>query len=117
MNFDDYKFICFSHNISPELIESCRSFIDKHDYLFTKLDRDKGYTHPTSDLGYAELHDIDSKTKSIEAIKQAIFDSTLDFDKNGRSLIKVRTKQLIKNPGKHINRLVLKSFYLYYYDL
>jgi hypothetical protein len=117
MTFDDYKFICFSNKISPELIESCRPFINQHQYLFNKLDRDENFTNAESDLGYAELEDINNKSQSIEVIKKAIFDSTLDFDKNGRSLIKVRTKQLIKDPGKHIRRLVLKSFYLYYYDL
>lgn len=117
MTFDDYKFICFSHGINPELIENCRPFIDKHHYQFDKKDRDLGFCHASNDLGYAELKDIDNKAKSIDSIKDAIFMSTLDFDKNGRSLVKVRTKQLVKNPGKHMFRLVLKSFYLYYYDL
>ena len=117
MDYDDYKFICFNHGINPELIESCRPFINKHTYLFNRNDFDQSYTNGISDLGYAELADINTKEQSIKEIKDCIYMSTLDFDKNGRNLIKVRTKQLIKKPNKHLCRLVLKSFYLYYYDI
>jgi len=113
MTFDDYKFICFANGIDPKLIEPCRSFVDKNDYLFGR--KFKG--NPNDDLGYAELDDIDTKQKSISEIKTSIMMSTMDYDSRGRSLEKVRTRQLIKDPGKHLPRLVLKSFYLYYYDL
>lgn len=113
MTFDDYKFICFTQNINPQIIESCRPFIDEHhdDFIPTNLEKSNW------DLGYAELAKIDTKIKSIEAIKQAIAEATIDCDINGRSLQKMRTKQLIKNPSKRICRLVLKSFYLWFYDL
>jgi len=104
MTFDDYKFICFANGIDPKLIEPCRSFIDKNEYVFGR----KFSGNPKDDLGYAELDDID---------KTSIMMSTIDYDSKGRSLEKLRTRQLIKNPGKHLPRLVLKSFYLYYYDL
>ena len=113
MTFDDYKFICFTQKINPNIIESCRSFIDSHYDDFDPT----GIEQANWDLGYAELANIDSKSKSINAIKDAIFDSTIDINKNGHSLEKVRIKQLIKRPNKRLCRLVLKSFYLFYYDL
>lgn len=113
MTFDDFKFICFNYKIDPNIIESCRPFIIKNDYIFNFTR--KG--HANDDLGYAELDDIDTKQKSIDRIKSSIEMSTCDYDIKGRSLRTVRTRRLIKNPGKHLPRLVLKSYFLYYYDL
>ena len=81
--------------------------------MFSKMKK----CRPNDSLGYAELDDIDTKEKSIHQIKTSIEMATCDYDQLGRSLRKVRTRQLMKNPGKHFPRLVLKSFYLYHYDL
>lgn len=113
-DFGDYKFICFTKGINPELIENCRKFvIDKHEYLWHNDSR----TYPGDDLGYAELADITNFEDSLKTIIDAIKMSTLDFDSRGRNISKMRMKQLIKNPGKHLNRLVLKSYFLFRHNL
>jgi hypothetical protein len=114
VNFDDYKFICFSNGIDPNIIESCRSFIDEHDYLF---EQGRKTTDKKSSLGYAECTDIISQNDSIKAVKDIIFMATCDYDKAGRKITKLRTKQLIKNPNKGFLRIVLKSYYLHYHNL
>jgi len=113
-NFDDYKFICFTQGMNPELIENCREFvIDKHRYLWQTETRE----FAEDDLGYAELTEIVNFNDSLKKIIDAIKMSTLDFDSRGRNISKMRMKQLIKKPGKHINRLVLKSYYLFYFGI
>jgi hypothetical protein len=111
MDYDTFKVVCFTNDIDPEIIESCREFVTgrEHKHIFErpKLDR------ANSDLGYAELADIDTKQKGIDSIKTSIWMSTTDYDSKGRSLEKKRTKQLIANPNKHLKRLVLKTYFLF----
>jgi len=113
-NFDDYKFICFTQGINPEVVESCRKFVViDHNYIWGSKLRDDA----SSDLGYAELADITNFNNSLKLVKECIQDSITDFDSRGKSLQKVRTRQLIKNPHKGILRLVLKSYFLFYFDI
>jgi hypothetical protein len=63
-------------------------------------------------LGYAELTEITTVEQGIKEIKQSIWQSVCDFDERGRSLEKLRTKQLIKKPHKSLTRRVLKTYYL-----
>ena len=116
MDFDDYKLICFIRGIDPNIIEISRKFIIEHNYLF---DFGKQKTvSANNDLGYSELKDINMKEQSLKVIQQSIQNCILDFDKIGRNISKVRIKQLIKNNGnKSLNRKILKSYYLHYYDL
>lgn len=111
MDYDSFKVVCFTNDIDPELIEACREFVtgSKHQHVFArpKLDR------ANSTLGYAELADIDTTAKGIKEIKESIWMATFDFDALGRSLEKKRMKQLIADPGKHLQRIVLKTYFLF----
>lgn len=121
MDFDDFKVICFAHGIRQDILESCRPFINKHAYMFDRQFNKPaqlfGSRSASSDLGYAELGDIVTQKDSIIEIKNCIKMSTEDYDQLGRDITKLRTKQLIKDPGKHLPRIVLKSYYLHYYNL
>jgi hypothetical protein len=113
-NFDDYKFICFTQGMNPEVIESCRKFVvTDHNYIWGSKLRDNA----NSDLGYAELADITNFNDSLKLVKECIQDSITDYDSHGRDLSKIRLRQLIKDPHKGILRLVLKSYYLFYFGI
>lgn len=115
MDFDDYKLICFLRGIDPNIIEASRKFIIENDYLFMG---NRKMANPNESLGYAELKEITNKEQSLKVVEQSIRNCILDFDLIGRNMAKVRTKQLIKNNGnKTLNRKILKSYYLHYYDL
>jgi len=116
MDFDDYKLICFIRGIDPNIIEISRKFIIEHNYLF---DFGKQKTvSANNDLGYSELKKITSREQSLRVVEQSIRDCILEYDKLGRNMAKVKTRKLIKNNGdKFINRIILKSYYLHYYDL
>jgi hypothetical protein len=108
MNWEEFKFICFSQNISQEAVDACRDFVLKENaHVFNR-----GTRHPESDLGYAELADITTPVQSIKELKDAIMMATVDYDARGRSLEKRNLKRFIKDPGKSFKRLVLKSYYL-----
>jgi len=109
MDYDSFKTVCFTNDIEPALIESCREFVVKHKEVFSRRKLDNA----GSSLGYAELMDIDTKAKGIAEIKEAIWMATFDFDSKGRSLEKKRMKQLIADPGKHLQRIVLKTYFLF----
>jgi hypothetical protein len=111
MTFDDYKFICFCNKINPNIIEACRDFVVNEERHFGRIG------NVNDDLGFAELRDVTSKAASLKKVTDSIFMSTLDFDKLGRNITKIRTKQLIKKPNKSLMRYVLKSYYLHYHDL
>lgn len=113
MTFDDYKFICFCHKIDPEIIETCREFVEKEQRWFDY--KDTGNADTT--LGFHELGEITTKEESIKVIQESIYMSTLDFDARGRNITNLRIKQLKKTGNKHLNRKVLKSYYLHYFDL
>jgi len=108
MDFGDFKTICFMQGIDPKLIDACQDFINQHDYMLIK-DRT---IHPETSLGYAECADITTLEQGLSEIKQSIMMSTIDYDSRGRSLEKIRMKQLIQNPNKAFKRIVLKTFYL-----
>jgi hypothetical protein len=108
MNWEDFKFICFSQGIDQEAVEKCKDFVlEQNAYVFNT-----GTRHPESDLGYAELRDITTPVQSIKELKDAIMMATIDYDALGRSLEKRKLKEFKKNPGKSFQRLVLKSYYL-----
>jgi hypothetical protein len=116
--FDDYKFVCFTMGINTDVIESCRNFVEnEHNYEWKNMHGKRLQPTNSNDLGYFELRDITDLKQSLELIKDCIFFSAEDYDSLGRSLTKVRLRQLISNPNKHLLRLVLKSYYLFYFDL
>jgi len=108
MNWEDFKFICFSQGIPTEAVEACKDFVFKENgYVL-----ERGTRHPESDLGYAELAEITSPSQSIKELVDTFNMSINDYDQKGRSLTKIRTRQFKQDPGKYFRRAVLKSYYL-----
>jgi len=108
--WEDFKFICFSQDVDVEVIEACREFIENDHHIKNNWHRDSHIV--SSDLGYAELGDIVSVEQGLFEIKQAIYWGICDYDSLGRSKEKMLLKKLKKDPGKHIKRLVLKTYWL-----
>jgi len=98
------------HGLDEQLITACEHFVIKENDWVLQRPSERRREH--SDLGYAELADITDLEQCIAEIKNAIWMSTSDYDSLGRSLEKLRTKQLIKDPGKRIKRVMLKAYYL-----
>lgn len=98
------------HGLDEQLITACEHFIIKENDWVLQRPCERRKEH--SDLGYAELADIITLEQCIDEIKNDIYMATSDYDILGRSLEKLRTKQLIKNPSKPIKRVMLKAFYL-----
>ena len=109
MDYNAFTVYCFNQGINPDIIRACRTAVMKDDYV---LDRNPDQIYATSSLGYAELADIDSVERAMKEIKQTIWMSVCDYDARGRSLERLRTRQLIKNPHKGLTRRVLKAYYL-----
>ena len=112
MQIDDFKLVCFSQGIDPRLIDSCAPFLYKHKSIFDPNNKVYGKRNVSDDLGYAELSDITTLEKGLYELKDSIFMQTCDYDSRGRSLEKTRMKQMIKDPGKYFNRVVLKTFFI-----
>jgi len=110
LNYNEFKFAMVLHGIDERLVKACEHFIIKENSWVLKRPIERRTEH--SDLGYAELADITSLDQCLLEIKDAIEMSTCDYDSLGRSLEKLRTKQLYKEPGKLIKRIMLKAFYL-----
>jgi hypothetical protein len=114
MNFDDFKYVCFTQGINQDAIESCRDFVLKEMRFW--LDPNSRFSqagrYPENDLGFAELADTVDPVESIKYLAECQMWATCDYDSLGRSLAKIRLKQFSKDPGKHFRRHVLKSFYL-----
>ena len=107
MTYDGFVLYCFTQGINQDVIKACRTAVMADDYVLDRVNK-----HPQSSLGYAELSDIDTIEKAIKEIKETIWMSVCDYDARGRSLEKVRLRQLIKNPNKGLTRRVLKAYYL-----
>lgn len=112
MQFGDFKLVCFTQGINPQLIDACEKFVLEHDYMLDPTKKTAQNRNSKNDLGYAELQDITTIAEGFFAMKDCIYMQTCDYDKNGRSLEKMRMKQMIKNPSKSFKRIVLKTFYL-----
>ena len=108
MTFDDYKHICFTHGIHPEIIEACREFVVKHE-----MELNGATKYNRTSLGYAELTDIETPSQSIKEMQDAIHWAITDYDALGRSKQKLLMRKFKQDPGKHFRRLTLKSFYLH----
>ena len=108
MNYEGFVVYCFNQGINPDIIGACKSKVMEDDYCLNGATR----VHAGATLGYAELGEIDTIEQAIKEIKHCIWASVCDFDDWGRSLEKVRTRQLIKKPHKALTRRVLKAYYL-----
>ena len=109
-NWDSFKLVCFANDIDLEVIEACKEFVRNDYHIENGWNKDKHTV--SSDLGYAELADIITIEQGLNEIKDAIKWSLCDYDILGRSLEKKLLKKLRKDPGKHIKRLVLKTYWL-----
>jgi len=112
MQIGDFKLVCFSQGIDPRLIDACLPFLQKHKSMFDTNNKIYSKRPITDDLGYAELANITTLEKGLFELKDSIFMQTCDYDSRGRSLQKTRMKQMIKDPGKYFNRVVLKTFFI-----
>lgn len=112
MQLGDFKVICFTQGINPKLIDACEPFLQKHKKMFDPDNKVYRNRNVNDDLGYAELADITTLEKGFYELKDSIYMQTCDYDSLGRSLEKIRMKQMIKDPGKHFNRILLKTFYI-----
>ena len=112
MQLGDFKLVCFSQGIDPRLIDACVPFLQKHKSMFEKNSKVYRNWNVNDDLGYAELSDITTLEKGLYELKDSIFMQTCDYDSIGRNLQKTRMKQMIKDPGKYFNRVVLKTFFI-----
>jgi hypothetical protein len=108
MNYEGFVVYCFNQGINPEIIRACKTAVMKDDYVLGNS-RNR---NPADNLGYSELGDIVTVEQAIKEIKESIWMSVCDYDNLGRSLQKVRTRQLIKNPHKALTRIILKTYYL-----
>lgn len=115
MDYNGFKFICqIKEGIPGDILDACYPFVNSEMAWL----RNKGPTRTAHhDLGYSELGDITDRAKSIQRIKININDSITDYDSLGRSIRKVRYRQLVRKPNKWLQRLVLKSYYLHYHNL
>jgi hypothetical protein len=109
-NWDNFILLCFNQSIDVEVIQGCKEFIADDYHIKNGWHKDKDMV--TSDLGYAELADYTTVEQGLAEIKESIQWSILDFDALGRSREKVLLKKLRKDPGKHIKRVVLKTYWL-----
>ena len=108
MNWEGFVVYCFNQGINPDIIRACKHKVMEDDYCLNGATR----VLPSATLGYAELGEIDTVEQAMKQIKQSIWSSVCDYDDLGRSLERVRTRQLIKKPHKALTRRVLKAYYL-----
>ena len=105
MNWEEFKFVCFSQGIDQDAVETCKDFVFKENgYVFNR-----GTRHPESDLGYAELRDITSPIQSIKELKECQMYATMGETTRQTNNLKKKFK---KDPGKNFHRVVLKAYYL-----
>lgn len=109
-NWDNFKLACFNEGIDQEVIEACKDFVANDYHIKNGWHRDRHVT--TNDLGYAELADITTVEQGLADIKESITWSIMDYDALGRSREKVLLKKLRKDPGKHLKRVTLKTYWL-----
>lgn len=109
-NWDNFVLTCFNQGIDSEVISKCKEFVASDYHIQNNWRPDNSIV--ASDLGYAELADITTIEQGLREIKNAIMWSTVDYDSLGRSKEKLLIKKLRKDPGKHIKRLVLKTYWL-----
>ena len=107
MDYQSFTTICFAQGIDPQIIQACRAAVMADDYVL-----DGREIYPAASLGYSELSDIQTPEQAIAAIRNSIEMSTCDYDKLGRSLRRLRTQQVIRQPSRGLIRLVLKAYYL-----
>lgn len=111
MDYGDFKVLCVLNGVEPDIVDAVRSFVKNEiNHLPSRWNNSERFER--SDLGFAELSDITTLEAGLKEIKDSIFYSTVDFDKMGRNITKMRMRQLIKDPGKHISRVILKTYYL-----
>lgn len=110
MNYEGFVVFCFNQGINPAIIRACRPAVMADDYVLENNSATKIYDKAS--LGYAELADIDTVEQAIKEIKECIWMSICDYDAAGRSLEKIRTRQIIRRPHKSLTRRVLKAYYL-----
>lgn len=118
MDYNGFKFICnVKEGIPSDILDVCKPFVLK-EMREWNMDSPLKITKTAKfDFGFSELQDITDKEKSIKHIKSCIVQSIMDCDKLGRSMNKVRYKQLLKKPHKGLMRIVLKSYYLHTMNL
>ena len=115
MDYNGFKFICnVKEGIPNDILDACKPFVMQEMGWHKGTDRTRT-AH--TDLGFSGLEDITDRAKSIKRIKACINESITDYDSLGRSMRKVRYRQLVNKPGKGLQRLVLKSYYLHYHNL
>lgn len=115
MDYNGFKFICqIKEGIPGDILDACYPFVMQEMGWHRGTDRTRS---AYNSLGFSELTDITDRAKSIQRIKININDSITDYDSLGRSIRKVRYRQLIRKPNKWLQRLVLKSYYLHYHNL
>ena len=115
MDYNGFKFICqIKEGIPGDILDACYPFVMQEMDWHRGTDRTRT-AHNC--LGFSELMDITDRAKSIQRIKININDSIIDYDSLGRSMRKVRYRQLVRKPNKCLQRLVLKSYYLHYHNL
>ncbi len=112
MDYDTFKTTCFVNGIDAGVIEACREFVLKENGYLFKPRKVARVNSPNDDLGYHELGDINTVDTALTAIKDGIWGATFDFDSLGRSIETLRLKQIRKQPGKFIERRVLKAYFL-----
>ena len=110
MDYQGFITYCWTQGINPDIIRACEAKVMEDDYALENNSATKIYAAAT--LGYAELGEIDTVEKAIKEIKECIWMSICDYDAKGRSLEKLRTRQLIQKPHKSLTRRVLKAYYL-----
>jgi len=110
MKYNEFKSIMWMQGIDSELVEACHDFVVKENAWCLLRPGEKKVD--TDSLGYAELSDLTTFEACIKEIKHSIWMSTTDYDALGRSIEKLRLKQLKKNPHKYLKRVMLKAFYL-----
>ena len=111
IDYDGFKTQAFiGWGIPPQLLDSVQPWVEtneEHSDYITEHHYQQG-SDSASSLGYAELISITTVDQGMQELKQAV-----DWAMHESKLLKNKAyKRLLANPGKYLQRVVLKTYWL-----
>lgn len=111
IDYDGFKTQAFiGWGIPPQLLDSVQPWVetnDEHVEYITRWHYEQGQD-PKRDLGYGELQSITTVDQGMQELKQAV-----DAAMHESKLLKNKAyKRLLADPGKYLQRVVLKTYWL-----
>ena len=105
-NYDGYITAAFTAGIPTELMQTVRGWVEHHNRVLGDLET----FGPSSDLGYAELGDIQTLQQAFDKIKECIEMSTMyETDAKTERAKKKFYKDAGGRVGKGVYRIALKG--------